>query len=152
MWQLATKFPKSCHLSLLRKVESQPNIHLPSSSLCSPCYNDDNMANKSWTTRDNEITFHSTCLWIAKTTHFLTVNDFAEICICILIGLQFMCTSLRWCITGVCPMTSSRFSESFREDMKRAVWKIVSCILTDLEMQWSLGLRAPNVCNHSVIK
>lgn len=118
MWQLATKFPKSCHLSLLRKVESQQNIHLPSSSLCSPCYNEDNMANKSWATHDNDISSHSTCHRVAKTTHFLTVNDFAANCVCILIILQFMCTSSRWFITRVCPTNSFRISVSFRQDMK----------------------------------
>lgn len=55
MWQLATKFPKSCHLSLLRKKWNHSRVLVPSFPSVLPHvtlrYNEDNMANQSWTTR-----------------------------------------------------------------------------------------------------
>lgn len=83
MRQLATEFPKSYHSPLLGKVEStaeRPHARL-SSSPCYPCYNEDNMASKSWTTHNNEMACHSTRLRLANVTCFLAVNDFVAICI-----------------------------------------------------------------------
>lgn len=131
--------PKSIILSFVTleksRITAEYSHTLPMSSLCYPCYNKNNMANKSWATGDNETVSHL----IANVTHFLSVIDSVVICITST-GLLFMCTGLRWHISWVCLMNPLSIWELQAGCEEGCFWKIVSCSLTDLEIQEGFGI------------